>query len=264
VQEPLFERDGDRVLPTRLTAGPWDPDHCHGGAPAALLAHLVETAATQVPMATVRLTIELLRPVVRAPLDCSVQVLREGRRVQLVESRLTDGDGVAVTRCTALRIRTTEVDLPEGVDSDEPPPCPGPSELGRYVGGAQWPRGFHEALDLRVRDGRINQLGPAVAWIRLLSPVLPDTPISPLSRAAAAADFGNGVSSPLPMGPYLFINPDLTLDLHRPPMGGWIGLQAATDVDRRGTGLTTSRLYDASGRIGTGLQSLLVDRPVPA
>src|SRR5262245_14493046 len=35
---PLFELDGDRVVPTGLTRGPWDPTAMNGGAVAALVA----------------------------------------------------------------------------------------------------------------------------------------------------------------------------------------------------------------------------------
>lgn len=256
---PLFERDGDRLTPTHLTVGPWDPGHCHGGAPAALVAHLVESTPTLVDMATVRLTIELLRPVTLIPLTWSVHVLREGRRVQLLELTL-EGEQGPVLRCRALKIRTTDLELPAGVEPDEPAPDPGPEGLPRYTGGDEWPSGFHEALDLRVPGGHINQRGATTAWFRLLAPVLDDVPVSPLSRAAAAADFGNGLSSPLPMGPYVFVNPDVTLDLHREPESEWIAVRASTDIGRRGAGLSTSRLYDRHGPVGTALQSLYVDR----
>ena len=39
----LFERDGNRYIPTPLTRGPWDPRAMHGGAPSALFAHVCET-----------------------------------------------------------------------------------------------------------------------------------------------------------------------------------------------------------------------------
>ena len=49
-----------------------------------------------------------------------------------------------------------------------------------------------------------------------------------MQRAAAAADFGNGVSWVLPFDDWIFLNPDLTLHLARPPQGEWIGLDALT------------------------------------
>ena len=57
----------------------------------------------------------------------------------------------------------------------------------------------------------------------------------------------------------LFINPDLTVHLHRHPTGAWIRLRARTVIDRLGSGLTTSVLADGEGPIGMALQSLFVD-----
>jgi acyl-CoA thioesterase len=46
--------------------------------------------------------------------------------------------------------------------------------------------------------------------------------------------------------------------LARPPRGEWVCVDAATQVAADGIGLATSTLYDTSGRIGVGAQSLLV------
>ena len=77
----------------------------------------------------------------------------------------------------------------------------------------------------------------------------------------AAADFGNGVSwiLPRPEG-YQFINPDLTIYLHRLPRGEWVCLEAVTHAEPNGVGLAESRLWDETGPLGRSLQSLLIDR----
>ncbi len=82
---------------------------------------------------------------------------------------------------------------------------------------------------------------------------------SGLQRAAAAADFGNGVSQVLPPE-YLFINPDLTIHLARPVEGEWVCLRAATWPTGQGVGLAESAVWDRSGRVGRSCQSLLLDR----
>ncbi|HYR96193.1 MAG TPA: acyl-CoA thioesterase domain-containing protein, partial [Candidatus Binatus sp.] len=83
--DALFVPDGDRFVPTELCRGPWRPDAQHGGPPAALLARSVERAAGDDGMQTVRLTVELLRPVPLAPLAVVARIARPGRKVQLVE-----------------------------------------------------------------------------------------------------------------------------------------------------------------------------------
>jgi hypothetical protein len=76
---------------------------------------------------------------------------------------------------------------------------------------------------------------------------------------AAAADFGNGVSSELDFVHYLFINPDLSVHLHRPAVGEWVCLDASTTIGIPGVGLAHSALWDVHGPIGRSLQSLLVE-----
>jgi hypothetical protein len=74
----------------------------------------------------------------------------------------------------------------------------------------------------------------------------------------AAADFGNGVSSVLPFDTWLFVNPDLTVHVHAPAQGEWIGLDATTRLSAYGSGTTVSGLYDVRGQVGWAVQSLLV------
>ena len=82
---------------------------------------------------------------------------------------------------------------------------------------------------------------------------------SPWQRAAAAADFGNGVSAELDFDVELFINPDLTVSVHRPPVGEWVCLDARTRFGTPGIGAAESELWDAEGRIGRSVQSLVVE-----
>jgi len=60
---------------------------------------------------------------------------------------------------------------------------------------------------------------------------------------------------------YRFINPDLTVYLHRLPVGEWVCLEALTTVEPHGIGLAESRLWDEHGPLGRALQSLLLEGP---
>ncbi len=93
--------------------------------------------------------------------------------------------------------------------------------------------------------------GPAVDWIRLRVPLVAGEPTSPLARVVAAADFGNGVSWVLSrLDGWQFINPDLTVYVHRPLEGEWVCLDAVTHVAEHGVGLAESRLWDGRGVVG--------------
>ncbi len=260
--EAIFVREGDRFVPTELARGPWSPEAQHGGAPAALLAALVEQAEGGVEMFVSRLTTELLRPVPIAPLSAHTKLIRPGRKVQLVEASLLQGE-TPVARCTALRIRRNEMPLPADLPRVPPPPAPegGVHSMPPWAASVGY-RAFHSVgVEHRFVIGSFDRPGAATDWIRLRVPLIDGEPTSPLSRVAAAADFGNGVSWVLNRSDgYSFINPDLTVYVHRLPIGEWVCLDAVTYVSSHGVGLAESQLFDEQGPIGRSVQSLLIER----
>jgi hypothetical protein len=271
----LFVRDAsdpNLYQPTELTRGPWTPDAQHGGPPSALLAMALEAhdddKAPRRPdgmddaMFLARLNVELLKPVPLTPLVVSVGVERPGRKVQLLSASLSAG-GKQVARATALRIRRALVEIPEGAFPSLVPPAR-PAE--GYDTSSPWRHGnlvaFHShAVDHRFVAGGFDRPGPATDWIRLRVPLVAGEATPPVSRVAAAADFGNGVSWTLSrVDGYMFINPDLTLYLHAYPAGEWVCLDAATYPQSHGVGLAESRLWGEQGVLGRSLQSLLIER----
>jgi len=256
----VFEPDGGRFVPSDIARGPWDPNAQHGGAPAALLARAVESFEPGPASFVARLTIELLRPVPLAPLEVRTRMVRGGRRVQLVEAALIAGE-VEVARAVALRIREEELDLPAGARGPEVPVLPGPRSTEPASHDAFPDPIFANALELVFVEGSFQEVGPARAWFRLRIPVVAGEDPSPLMRVAAAADFPNGISSPVSWSDgWLYINPELTIHLHRRPEGEWIGLDAATFVEPNGVGTAEAVLHDERGRVGRSSQSLLLGR----
>jgi hypothetical protein len=209
-------------------------------------------------MRLVRWEVRLLRPVPLRPLRASASVLRDGRRVQLVEAVL-ECDGAEVCRATGLRIRAAAepLTLPAG-DGTTPAP-PGPEEARAPEHVARGPAFIETGVEMRFVRGSMRPSGPATVWVRLLHPVVEGEEPSPLTRVAALADFGNGVSSLLSWEDWLFINPELTVYAHRPPSGEWICLDARTELSPAGTGVAHSVLSDEHGSFGHALQALLVD-----
>ncbi len=242
---------------TRLSGSPWSADALHGGPPAALLAREIERFEGGDAFQVARVTVELLRPVPLERLEASARLRRPGRNVQLIEATLTSPEH-EVARATGLRIRRRAIALPDHVE-DRGPSLPGPEE-GRPRDGLSgtFLPGFHsEAVEHRFIRGSFATPGPAVDWIRVKFPLLDGEPLSPLCRACAVADFGNGISGLL-AGTHTYINPDLTVYLYRYPVGEWICLDATTRVQSDGIGLAESQLSDAHGPIGRALQSLIV------
>lgn len=259
----------ERLVATDLARGPWDPDAQHGGAPAALLARAFERQGGGEHLILARITYELLRPVPLGPLEVDAEVVRPGRRVQLLEGSLRSGDGVEVMRARALRVHGAapaagtamhRADMSNAGPVVARGTVTGKPEAGRpaefpSTGGRMF---ANDAMDIRFVSGDFLELGPATAWFRLRHPLVAGEVPSPLQRLAAAADFGNGISSVLPWDRYVFINPDLTIYLEREPVGEWFLLESETRLGRDGIGLSESLIYDDRGRLGRATQSLLV------
>ena len=88
--------------------------------------------------------------------------------------------------------------------------------------------------------------------------------LSPCSRAAACADFGSGVGNPLRFTHATGINADVTIALHRHPIGEWVCLESGSWVNPHGVGLAETRLHDERGPIGRAVQTLLLESMQPA
>jgi len=255
--DAFFLPDGDGFLPTELTRGPWDPEAQHGGPPAALLGRAVERDGRP-GMQVARMTFEILRPVPIAPLEVATRVVREGRSVELVEASLSTS-GVEVMRAAALRIREAEVALPEGLGRDAPLPGPARGRARPFFPTGQ-EVGYHTAMEWSFLVGAFLETGPATVWLRMRHPLLPDEPPSPLCRVLIAADSANGVGATLDYRRYVFINPDLTVYLHRAAVGEWVCLVARATAEPTGVGLVECVVHDERGPVARGLQSLFVDR----
>jgi hypothetical protein len=252
----IFAREGDVLAPTDHARGPWDPGALHGGAPSALVARAAEALAPDMRIA--RLTVEFLGAVPLAPLSIEAQIVKPGKRFQIVEVTVkvaATGGPAARGRVVLLR-RGDEPDVPPG---DRPAPLQeGPGRARRSDWG-EGSDGFgSSAMDIRFTAGDFMQEGPATAWFRLALPLVQGETPSATQRAVAAADFGNGISRVLDWGRWLFVNTDLTVHLHREPEGEWVALDARTTIERDGSGLAVSDLHDERGPIGLALQSLFV------
>lgn len=255
--DAFYELDGDRLVATELTRGPWDPDAQHAGPPAALLGREIERLPDADEFQIGRITCEILGSVPIAPLFVSARIVRPGRRVQLVEAELSDGER-PLMRASAWRIRTASVEIPPAAMApEEPPPGPGQGREVEFFPTGQ-ELGYHTAMECRFVEGGFVEPGPAVVWLRMRQPLVAGEGPTPLQRVLVAADVGNGVSASLDYRSYLFINVDLTVHLERLPQGEWVCVDAQTLPQPNGLGTAESVMSDQRGRIGRALQTLLI------
>lgn len=262
--ESFYLPDGDGFAATEATRGPWDPGAQHAGPPAALIGRAIERLGDgrmgggEGPPAQVgRITYEILRSVPIGRVGVRAEVIRPGRRVELVEAELTDAGGEPLMRARGWRLRADEVDFAPPPGFPEAPAGPEAAEPGRFP-ETGYDVGYHTAMDYRFLRGAFDEAGPATVWMRMDVPLVAGEETTPLERLLVAADAGNGVSAALDWSRFLFINVDLTVHLHRMPETDWVCLDAVTLPEPNGIGIADTRLFDERGAVGRGVQTLLV------
>jgi acyl-coenzyme A thioesterase PaaI-like protein len=247
----FYDERGGCFVPTELVTGPWNPK-LQGGVPlAALLVHLIERVPTIAPMVTTRVLIDLVRPTAMQAMEARANVLRDGKRVQIVEAEIIS-DGVVTAKASALRVRAGETPV-------LPQPLPGaPPESARSFIS---PRSkITHLLDTRLVSGGLEELGPGTVWTQIRGEIVRGVAISPLVGAAMCADFGSGLSSVLDYREWSFANVDLTLHLSREPAEGWLKLEASTLTAGNGIAVVHGLLSDEQGSVGHTHQTLFLER----
>ena len=169
--------------------------------------------------------------------SCSAPSLRDERASELVRA-----SGVAPGRAAGRAPGRPARRVP-------PSRCAGPGRGRRAADFFDTGQevGYHTAMEYRFVAGSLSR---ARAGDRL------DADAPPAGRRARrprrcsgvliAADSGNGASATLDLARYLFINVDLSVHLHRLPVGEWVCLDAVTipqptrDRPRRHARCTTS------------------------
>ena len=257
--DALFVPDGDLFVPTHFTEGPWDPGAQFGGSPSSLFATLVEAVPTLVPMQVARFTVDLLRPVPLTPLRPTVRIVREGKRIQVVEASLWSGE-LEVARCSTLRFRMVDLgdlDLPTGEASNPLPEHPNEPKTEIFPG--RRPPGSRFAVEYLFEETGGFFTNPI--WVRLRVPVVAGQPASPMARIAYLADLASGIGGPTDP-PIRSINADLSINVTRYPVGEWIHITGTTRMSRAGVGQTAATLSDTSGMVATVALARLIDPPL--
>lgn len=256
----MFWRDGDDVVGTPLVGGGWDPRHANGATVLALLGHCLEDVPCLVPMLLSRLTVDLVRPVpVGERLKVAPTVLREGKKIQVVELRLLVDDVVHV-RATALRLREadlSEMAVPASTTDERPADALARPDDSIALGATPDAPGFMGAVDLR-RAPRADGSGHG-SWLRPTAPIVAGEPIRLTSRLVLGFDFANLIGLGVHPDGLTMINPDVTGQVLRPPTGEWVAITGETRFNpAMGRGLSSAALSDEEGVFAFAMLSQLV------
>lgn len=238
-----------------LTSGPWSAASQHGGPPSALLAREMERYQPREGHRLARVSIDILTPVPVAPLTVTVEEIRTGKRVQLLQATAQAG-GRTVLIGRAWRIAAASADFPAG--TAEPAPAAGEPTAQAFTFPEGWHTGgYLSAIDWCFADGGFAQDGPARAWARPRVALVDGEAMTPWQRVLTVGDSGSGISACAPPAQHPAINCDFTVVLHRDPVGPWIGMDSRTLVTPGAGAMTQTTVFDAAGTAGLATQTLV-------
>jgi Thioesterase-like superfamily len=256
----FFVADGADFMPAPIARGPWGQT-ISGNFVGGLLGHAIERAAGDPEFQPARLTVDLLRPAALAPVAVSTTVAREGRRLRLVDSVMTQSDAV-VARASALFLRRGEQPADEiwtsPVTMPPLPPTPDPVPDGLTMLVWTYGREDWDAAGPDFGLGGWQHAGPKYMWVRDIRPLVEGEPLTPFSRAAMAGDMVSSLTHYGTAG-LNFINADYTLTLSRLPEGPYIGLAALTHYSHAGVATGVATIVDQFGPIGSGVATALAN-----
>lgn len=258
LRQPFFTTgDGEWFDGNGGARGPWSADACHGGPVAGLLARAFEAAVADKQL--VRLSVNFLRQVPMGGFRIEVDIIRNGRQAAAASAILVDHEGKACASATSTHITRNDIGTVATVALPTPPRAgslPGKFCLDEAAHDQEF---FPQHIEMEYPPGEDSSPGPTTAWLRAPALLVDETP-SPFQSLCPLADCGNGISRNLDLDEMSFVNPDLTIALHRPPQSEWLASRAISHWQSNGIGLAHATLFDETGVVGVALQSLLLRR----
>lgn len=258
--EPAFFASAadDWFVPTPHSRGPWDADSCHAGPPAGAVARTLERLVLGPRL--VRLTLELSRPIPFQGFQVEAEVERSGRTVTTTRATIRDGEGNPCVVAFGLHLTPGDTrDLP----THEPAHPAGPwadAMAGPFpfVGTLHGLPAFNgDGVEIAYPPGETPDPGPTTVWMKTVPLLEGETP-SPFQRICPLADCGNAIGRNSDPDEFTFINPDLSLILHREPVGEWLGAGVESHWQPDGIGMSDARLFDERGVVGRAVQTLII------
>ncbi len=246
----IFEPSGHphRWTPSALAAGPFAG--LQGGAVASLLTAEIEAQAETRKWGTaISTSAWFLRPTPMTDLRTQISVVSEGR-VSVVDNTLwpaNEDQPCATVRVTLSRERAVDIEGFAAPARNSADPTRFPVRVRQAAHGKPW---FMDAMEAREGDG--------VAWFRLDHAIIDGAGSLPLSSVLGPADWTHGIARPV-QNVVADPNPNLTVQLFRPPSGPWVGVRAETRWrPAAGLGAGSGVLLDVNGEIGRVSMSVIL------
>ena len=131
---------------------------------------------------------------------------------------------------------------------------PGPFPIQKTAHGEP---AFGHFMDVRYPKDETPAPGPTKMWMKVMPLVEGETP-SPFQRICPLADCGNATARNAELQEVGFVNPDLTIVLHRQTNADWLLSDGVSHWRENGVGLAEARISDEDGPVATALQSIIL------
>jgi hypothetical protein len=252
-----FERDGDTLVPQAPACSMWSDDQLHGVALSGALARAAERQLREVgrtELIPARWTVDLFKPARMTAARFNTEVVREGRRICLVDVTMTQ-EGQRVARASATFLLPTQ-SAPGEVWEPSERPSPPPDDVAPPTSVPRVP--FFRSDSPWSQDFSQHQnAGRKASW-NTSFPIVAGETLTGFQAAAAIADGGSMVTN-WGTGGVEYINTDIAMTLSRRPAGTEIGLEATDRVERDGIAVGTATVYDREGPLGSVVTAALAN-----
>ncbi len=253
--------DPEVLVPQDMAKSLWSETQMHGVAASGALARGIEravAAAGREDLQAARVTVDLFSAARMVPSRVRTTVVREGKRLMLVDGELVQGTGEdekVVARSSAMFLKPTESpeglvwsspDVPDVPPLDVVPPTDTP-RVPFLHSDKEWSQNF-----LEHANGGHKEMWQAVP------PVVHDEEQSWFVSAAAVADSTSMVVNWGSKG-VEFINTDITLAISRPFIGKEIGLSARDRFEVAGISVGSTVLIDRTGPVGISMVTAMAN-----
>jgi hypothetical protein len=255
--EPFFTIEGTHYVPTPAARGPWNPNSLHGRVIAGLLGAEIERLHGDPAFIPARLTVDMYRLPDLSPVEVTTRVVRAGNRIRVIDAEFISG-GVSAGRATCQLLKRTEnptgnVWAPPTWDVPGPQDIAPPDPSTRPMGG-MWA--------MRRIAGDFGTVGQKRVWMSEVRELVAGRALTPFVRVAVSADFASPAAHAGDNG-LEFINSDVTVYLHREPVGAWIGYEVVNHGATDGVAIGECFLYDEQGPIGSASCAALAQKMRP-
>ena len=249
----FFTHDADVLVPTDAARSLWSADQMYGVAVSGAMARAIETmvgAELRNDLRPARYTLDMFRPAMMSPFVIETTIVREGRRICLVDAVLVQA-GQPKARASTIFLKPGEEPDGEVWQPSDNPSAPGGVPLlsaptgAWYASEKPWSQDFAD----HQNGGRKQTWQHGV-------PIVAGEDPTPFQSVASIADATSAVCNWGSKG-VQFINTDITLSLSRLPRTAELGLRAERWSSHDGIAVGVATVFDRDGVIGQSMVTSL-------